>query len=99
MTLLGKPMKIDGKLVDGLPLKWDDYRGKVVLVMFWATWCAPCRAELPEVKECYEAYHNPRLRGARHQLRQPTARISKASSRNTRSPGRPSSATIRSRPA
>nr|MBA3641771.1 TlpA family protein disulfide reductase [Acidobacteriota bacterium] len=32
------------------------YKGKVLLLDFWATWCAPCIAELPNVKKVYEAY-------------------------------------------
>ena len=36
--------------------KLSDYKGKVIFLNFWATWCPPCKAEMPDIQELYEKY-------------------------------------------
>ena len=52
------PDAIDFELKDqyGNVHKLSDYKGKTVFLNFWATWCPPCRAEMPEIQKLYEEY-------------------------------------------
>lgn len=61
MALEGKPLVLTGKTPEGRDFTTADWKGKVILVDFWAVWCVPCRMELPRVKKVYEQYHDKGL--------------------------------------
>jgi peroxiredoxin len=44
------------KDLDGKPVKLADFKGRVVLLNFWATWCPPCRAEIPDLVSLQQQY-------------------------------------------
>ena len=58
---LSAPIELKFTAIDGREVDLAKLRGKVVLLDFWATWCPPCRAELPNVKRVYQAYHDKGL--------------------------------------
>jgi thiol-disulfide isomerase/thioredoxin len=53
-----QPEEAEITLLDGETVSLSDYRGQVVLINFWATWCPPCRAEMPTLDAYYREHRD-----------------------------------------
>jgi peroxiredoxin len=49
------------KDLSGKPVRFSEFKGKVVLLNFWTTWCPPCRVEMPAMERLYQAYRDDGL--------------------------------------
>ncbi len=57
LGIRGQQLELDELIdFDGKPLDWSAYKGKVVLIDFWATWCRPCLLELPNIRKAKEEF-------------------------------------------
>lgn len=56
--LIGRNIMISGKLIDGKPLIWRKFKGKVVLIDFWATWCKHCLTDMKHIENAYNLYND-----------------------------------------
>ena len=57
-ALHGKPVVIRGTLINGKKFSTAGWKGHVVVVDFWATWCPWCRAQMPDLEKMYGKYHS-----------------------------------------
>jgi len=58
LDLQGKSLVLSGPALNGGTIDISQYRARVVLVYYWATWCKPCTEDLPQIRALFDQYHS-----------------------------------------
>ena len=58
LNSIGKPITIQGSSIGGGSIDLKNYRGKYVLIQYWATWCESCKSDMAQIKQLYAKYGN-----------------------------------------
>lgn len=61
VTLPPNVLQAELKSANGNPIKLSDYSGKVLVINLWATWCGPCRSEIPELVRLHQEFQSQGL--------------------------------------
>jgi len=69
------PVEIRLKDLNGRPVSLSDYRGKIVFLNFWTTWCFPCRIEMPDMEKLHQQLKNKDFAMVAINLQEPISQV------------------------
>lgn len=80
LDIASNPQKVDEistQNLKNLPIKLSDFQGKVIFLNFWATWCVPCKKEMPDMKRLEKKINDPRFVIVTVNMQEPPEKIQK----------------------
>jgi peroxiredoxin len=72
-----EPIEIRLKDVKGREIALSDFRGRILFLNFWATWCPPCREEMPSMEKLYQRFKDREFAMVAVSLQEPALRVEK----------------------
>ena len=69
------PVEIELKALNGQPISLSDFRGKIVFLNFWTTWCFDCRIEMPHMEKLHQQFKNKEFEMVAVNLQEPVSQV------------------------
>jgi thiol-disulfide isomerase/thioredoxin len=69
------PVEIELKDLNGQPISLSDFRGKIVFLNFWTTWCFDCRIEMPHMEKLHQQFKNKEFEMVAVNLQEPVSQV------------------------